>query len=87
MDVGAFVDVPRGSCMASSSVVVVSSALAFMAVNGMVLRLGQTLGPLVIGAALGLWGLDGAFYSAATIAIALFALLTIMGPQNLSTRC
>ncbi|MFW6370128.1 MAG: MFS transporter [Bacteroidota bacterium] len=37
---------------------------AFMSVNGMVLRLGQTLGPLYTGIFYGLWGLKGAFLSA-----------------------
>ena len=41
---------------------------AFMSVNGMVLRTGQTLGPVIIGGALDLWNSDVAFYTAAAIA-------------------
>jgi MFS transporter, ACDE family, multidrug resistance protein len=41
---------------------------AFMSANGMVLRLGQTLGPLVAGACASQWGVDGAFVSAAMLA-------------------
>ena len=37
---------------------------AFMSVNGMVLRLGQTLGPVYTGLFYSLWGLKGAFLSA-----------------------
>jgi ACDE family multidrug resistance protein len=51
---------------------------AFMSVNGMVLRLGQTLGPLLMGAVFGLWGIGGVFYAGAVFAIAIFALLVII---------
>lgn len=44
---------------------------AFMALNGTVLRLGQTLGPVVMGGAFLVWGMDGVF--AATAALALLA--------------
>lgn len=42
---------------------------AFMSVNGMVLRLGQTLGPVVAGGMLHLWGLAGAYYGSAFLAV------------------
>jgi ACDE family multidrug resistance protein len=42
---------------------------AVMSLNGMVLRIGQTLGPLLMGLAFGLWQLDGVFYSGAGFAI------------------
>ncbi|MBN2638319.1 MAG: MFS transporter [Bacteroidales bacterium] len=41
----------------------------FMSVNGMVLRLGQTLGPLVIGLGVALFDINGAFYLAAAITL------------------
>jgi ACDE family multidrug resistance protein len=46
---------------------------AFMSVNGMVLRLGQTVGPLIMGALLALGGISVVFYSGAA-----FALLTVL---------
>jgi len=41
-----------------------------MSVNGMVLRLGQTAGPLVMGVAYTLWGIAGPFYAGAVLALA-----------------
>jgi MFS family permease len=40
---------------------------AFMAINGAVLRIGQTLGPVVMGAAFAFGGLDGVFATAAVL--------------------
>jgi ACDE family multidrug resistance protein len=51
---------------------------AFMSVNGMVLRLGQTLGPLLMGAVFGLWGMSGVFYAGASFAIAMCIVVVIM---------
>jgi len=48
---------------------------SFMAVNGTILRLGQTLGPLLMGIFFMLWGTDGAFY--AGVGCALFMLATL----------
>ena len=42
---------------------------AFMSLNGMVIRLGQTLGPLIIGAGFSLKGVTGAYFLAAFIAL------------------
>lgn len=50
---------------------------AFMAVNGMLLRLGQTLGPVVTGVAFDLAGLDGAFYVSAGIALGMVMILVV----------
>jgi MFS family permease len=52
---------------------------AFMALNGTVLRIGQTLGPVIMGAAFTLAGLDGVFATAAGLSVAtiLFAGLMI----------
>lgn len=51
---------------------------AFMSVNGMVLRLGQTLGPLLMGAVFGLWGMGGVFYAGAGFSILMFMLVGVM---------
>ena len=51
---------------------------AFMAVNGVALRLGQTLGPPLMGAVFGIWGIEGTFYAAAAVAAALFVLTTMV---------
>jgi MFS family permease len=49
---------------------------AFMSVNAMVLRLGQTLGPLVAGAMINIWGLSGAYFGSAVLAMATLPILT-----------
>jgi MFS family permease len=51
---------------------------AFMSVNAMVLRLGQTLGPLVAGAMIHVWGLSGAYFGSAVLAAATLAILTTL---------
>lgn len=51
---------------------------AFMAVNGVSLRLGQTLGPPMMGAVFGVWGVRGAFYAAAVVAAGMFLLTTVI---------
>jgi len=50
----------------------------FLAINDTVLKLGQTLGPLLMGAVFGLWGAGGAFYAAAGFSFATFVLLTLL---------
>lgn len=50
---------------------------AFMSFNGMVLRLGQTLGPLLMGLCYGLWGITGAFITGAVLAFIIVILLTV----------
>jgi len=52
---------------------------AFMSVNGMILRGGQTLGPLVIGLAFTAWGMNGAFLAGAALGlvVALMAIVLI----------
>ncbi|RLD79702.1 MAG: MFS transporter [Bacteroidetes bacterium] len=55
---------------------------AFMSMNGMVLRLGQTLGPLVIGIGFTISGLKGAYYLGAFIAIlGIFVLFTMLSKK------
>ncbi len=51
---------------------------AFMSVNGMVLRLGQTLGPLLMGAVFGLWGMSGVFYAGAGFSMLMLMLVVVM---------
>ncbi len=49
---------------------------AFMAINGVALRVGQTLGPLLMGAVFSIWGMDSTFYAAAVVAAAMLVLVT-----------
>jgi len=51
---------------------------AVMSLNGMVLRLGQTLGPLIMGAVIVVWGLGGVFYVGAGFAIVMLAVVVLM---------
>jgi MFS transporter, ACDE family, multidrug resistance protein len=51
---------------------------AFMATNGMALRLGQTIGPLLMASVAGLLGLTGAYLSAAALALCAFFLVLIL---------
>jgi len=51
---------------------------ALMSINGMVLRLGQTLGPLLIGMSFAIAGPPGAFYAGAGFALIMFVLVLIM---------
>jgi MFS family permease len=49
---------------------------AFMSVNAMVLRMGQTLGPLVAGAMLQIRGLSGAYFGSAVLAVATLGVIS-----------
>jgi len=51
---------------------------AFMSINGMVLRLGQTLGPLLTGVVFVVWGIAGAYYAGACLAVVMLVVVTIM---------
>jgi len=42
---------------------------AFMSINGMVLRLGQTLGPLIMGLVFTFGGINGVFFTAAVLGV------------------
>lgn len=59
---------------------------AFMSVNSMVLRVGQTLGPLVVGVFFIFGGFSGAFGSGALVALIMFItvwiMLTVTNPKN-----
>ncbi|UCF19590.1 MAG: MFS transporter [Gemmatimonadota bacterium] len=50
---------------------------AFMSVNAMVLRMGQTLGPLVAGLMLQKLGLSGVYYGNAVLALATLAIIAV----------
>ncbi len=54
----------------------------FMSINGMVLRIGQTIGPLLMGMAFAFSGISGAFFLAALVALSMF----IMAVLVFSTR-
>jgi MFS family permease len=58
------------------------SRAAFMSVNGMALRLGQTLGPVAAGAAFALRGVGGAFLASAALGAATLALLLAWAPNR-----
>jgi MFS transporter, ACDE family, multidrug resistance protein len=51
---------------------------AFMSINGMVLRLGQTIGPILVGAIFAIWGISGAFYVGAAMSITMVIVLAIV---------
>ena len=51
---------------------------AIMSINGMVLRLGQTLGPVVIGAVFDAFGFAWAFYAGAFVAVMMLLCTIIM---------
>lgn len=50
---------------------------AFMSINGMVLRLGQTLGPILAGVVVAFVGIAGSFYAGAVLAIVVFCALVV----------
>lgn len=51
---------------------------AIMSINGMVLRVGQTLGPLLMGLVFTMWGLEGTFFAGAGFAICMFIIVLTM---------
>ena len=51
---------------------------AFMSVNGMVLRLGQTIGPLIMGMVMATFDLSTAFYLSAILSVIMIALAKLM---------
>ncbi len=50
----------------------------FMALNDTALKLGQALGPLLMGGAFVLWGTEGVFYLAAALSLATAVLLATL---------
>ena len=56
---------------------------AFMSMNGMLLRLGQTLGPLLVGMVVKLVGMDGSFFVSAALALLMLPLLVpVLRPDS-----
>jgi predicted MFS family arabinose efflux permease len=49
-----------------------------MSLNGMVLRIGQTLGPLVMGIIFVGWGLESTFYMGSILALIMFIIIKIL---------
>ena len=60
---------------------------AFMSINGMVIRLGQTLGPLIIGIGFSVKGLKGAYYLGAFVALfGLVLLFTLLSEDKIKEK-
>lgn len=47
----------------------------FMSISGMAFRIGQTLGPLLMGVVISVWGISGAFYAGAALSIMMFIII------------
>ena len=47
----------------------------FMSVSGMTFRMGQTLGPFLMGLVIGVWGISGAFYAGVILSITMFTIV------------
>jgi predicted MFS family arabinose efflux permease len=67
-----------GACAFSRDFNLLEYRGAFMSLNGMVLRLGQTLGPLLMGIIFGLWGVGATFYAGAALSGLMFLFGVIM---------
>jgi len=50
----------------------------FMSVSGMTFRVGQTLGPLLMGIVISIWGIGGAFYAGAGLSIVMFIIMFML---------
>jgi MFS family permease len=55
---------------------------ALMSLNGFVLRLGQTLGPLIMAVVLGFWALSGVYWVAALVALVLIPIIIVTIPSG-----
>jgi len=47
----------------------------FMSVSGMAFRVGQTLGPFLMGLVIGVWGTGGVFYAGAVLSIVMLIII------------
>ena len=56
----------------------VENRAAFMSLNGMVLRIGQTLGPIVMGFIFVVFGIAEVYYAGAVLAVLMFMLILLM---------
>ncbi len=54
---------------------------AIMSLNGTVLRLGQTLGPVIMAAVYGVWGFAGVYFAGAFLALGMFGVAAIIIQQ------
>lgn len=50
----------------------------FMSISGMTFRVGQTLGPLLMGMVISVWGISGAFYAGAALSIVMFIIMLML---------
>ncbi|MFX0079026.1 MAG: MFS transporter [Candidatus Hermodarchaeota archaeon] len=55
---------------------------ALMSLNGLVLRLGQTLGPLIMAMVLGIWALPSVYWLAALFALVLIPIILVSIPSS-----
>lgn len=60
----------------------IENRAAVMSLNGLVLRLGQTLGPLVMALVLASWALQGVYWVAALIGLALIPIVFVTIPSQ-----
>ena len=51
---------------------------AFMSINGLILRLGQTTGPVIMGGFFHIWGMPGVFYAAACFSLLMIIVLVFL---------
>jgi MFS family permease len=58
----------------------------FMSLNGMVLRLGQTIGPLLMGLVYGLAGMGAVFYFSSALALVMFVVASVILAGPLKPR-
>ena len=56
----------------------VENRAAFMSLNGMVLRIGQTLGPIIMGVIFVAFGISGVYFSGAILATLMFLLVLVI---------
>jgi MFS transporter, ACDE family, multidrug resistance protein len=81
--------IAHGLNLPSQSIIMAGAApmenrAGLMAVNGMMMYLGMTLGPLIMGGIFSLGGLVNTFYWAALIALVIPAIAVIVGKKRLS---
>ncbi len=50
----------------------------FLSVNSTILRIGQTLGPLIMGIFIALWGMEGVFFAGAAFSLLMLAMTAIL---------
>jgi MFS family permease len=83
----AFYGIGMGFAMPSTQTLLVRLApteyrAALMSLNGFVLRLGQTLGPLIMAMVLSFWALPGVYWVAALLALALIPMIFVTIPSG-----